>query len=398
MSNPGTIALLRLSALRQSSPCIRCQLRLRFLASSSSHLYAANSNTSSSSKPSRRPIAQPLEYRSPPSKSQPSPPGAANASPSSTSTSTSPSLSSSPTAPLAPLGRPIGVPFPPSPGENSGLDRRPWRERYADSLSREQNRARRRQLQDAMFRKPYFRDWTRLGQAGEGKTFVANARLFRADAALWFPNLVGETLAVQRRAGSGSGSGSGAGQDTTAVLRGRVSVVGVYSSEWAYRQVESFWGREANAEIGELLGECGNVAQRVDVNVEESAVKYWILRPFLYRLRKERDEKDHGKYFIVRKGITDELRESIGLLNSKVGYVYLLDGECRIRWAGSGLSLLEEREGMVKGLRKLIQEARECKEDEREKTQLDKISDTTPGEPMLNQGREPEKQAAAANL
>jgi ATPase complex subunit ATP10 len=34
----------------------------------------------------------------------------------------------------------------------------------------------------------------------------------------------------------------------------------------------------------------------------------------------------------------------------------LLDGECRIRWAGSGPSQADEREGLVKGVRKLVED------------------------------------------
>ena len=52
------------------------------------------------------------------------------------------------------------------------------------------------------------------------------------------------------------------------------------------------------------------------------------------------------------------MRDAMGLLNSKVGYTYLLDGACRIRWAGSGIAEGDEREGLVRGVRKLIEEAK----------------------------------------
>ena len=64
----------------------------------------------------------------------------------------------------------------------------------------------------------------------------------------------------------------------------------------------------------------------------------------------------------MRKGVSDYIKESIGLLNGKVGYVYLVDPQCRIRWAASGPSLPDEKEGLVKGLRKLVGEAREVAE------------------------------------
>ena len=48
----------------------------------------------------------------------------------------------------------------------------------------------------------------------------------------------------------------------------------------------------------------------------------------------------------------------MGLLNSRVGYVYLLDARCRIRWAGSGRAEGGEREGLVRGVGRLLEERR----------------------------------------
>ncbi len=73
-------------------------------------------------------------------------------------------------------------------------------------------------------------------------------------------------------------------------------------------------------------------------------------------LRRRVGQPNWDKYFIVRKGVSDEIRESVGLLNSKVGYTYLVDHHCRIRWAGSGDCQPEEREGLVKGVRRLLEE------------------------------------------
>ena len=74
------------------------------------------------------------------------------------------------------------------------------------------------------------------------------------------------------------------------------------------------------------------------------------------RLRKQVDKAEHDKYFIVRHGITEAIRDDIGLLNSKVGYVYLVDSECRIRWAGSGRADKDERQSMFQGLVRLVRE------------------------------------------
>ena len=76
--------------------------------------------------------------------------------------------------------------------------------------------------------------------------------------------------------------------------------------------------------------------QRVDINVEEDLLKASLIRLFMPSLRRKLPAAQHERYFLVRRGLTDEIREGIGMLNGKVGYVYLVDNECRIRWAGSG--------------------------------------------------------------
>lgn len=56
---------------------------------------------------------------------------------------------------------------------------------------------------------------------------------------------------------------------------------------------------------------------------------------------------------MVRRGLTDELRMDIGFINRRVGYVYLVDWDCKIRWAGSGNAEAEEREGLVNAVKRL---------------------------------------------
>lgn len=101
------------------------------------------------------------------------------------------------------------------------------------------------------------------------------------------------------------------------------------------------------------------VAQVVRVNLEENSLKAWLVRMCMGGLRKQFGEENYGKYFLVQRGVTDLVRESIGLLNGKVGYTYLVDAECRIRWAASGASTPEEIEGFTKGIQKLVREAKE---------------------------------------
>jgi len=175
---------------------------------------------------------------------------------------------------------------------------------------------------------------------------MANQRIFKKDAALYFPNFHGDTL-------------EGKDKDTTNVLNGKISVVNVFSSMWGLTQVETFTGKKTNTALHEILAQNPEVAQMVDVNIEENTMKAWIVSLFQWRLKASKPKEDWGRYFVVRKGVSEKIRETIGLLNGRVGYVYLVDQDCKIRWAGSGDAEGTEMEDMNRGFAKLVNEARQ---------------------------------------
>lgn len=181
----------------------------------------------------------------------------------------------------------------------------------------------------------------------KGKSFLAPPRLFKSDRALYFPNLRGQTLV--RYDGL---------QDTTSVLEDKVTIVSVFSSRWAESQAKTFAAEDQNKELHSIVRSSGGDAQFVQINIEENTLKAMLIKLFLPSLRKQRSEEDWSRYFVVRKGLDTETKDAIGLLNTFVGYTYLLDGECRIRWAGSGPAEGDEKEGLVKGARRLIDELR----------------------------------------
>ncbi|RMX79650.1 hypothetical protein D0868_16283, partial [Hortaea werneckii] len=254
-----------------------------------------------------------------------------------------------------PLSRPIGMPNPPHPGENIGLDTRGWREKRDDFHNFEKHLERRARM-TKQIAKPYFRDWSNM-RFHKGKVFVANERLFRGEHALFFPNFYGRTLEKRaERLQSGDGYG-GLGRDTCEAMAGKVSVVSLGGNEWADRQVAT-WTKE-NPELEAVLKENGDVAQRVWISYEENWAKWHILNLFgAGNLRKGLSLEEQRRFFLVRRGLSEIMKEAIGLLNDKGGYVYLVDQECRIRWAGSAEAEDREKEWMVRGLKRLCQEAR----------------------------------------
>ena len=265
-----------------------------------------------------------------------------------------------------PLTRPIGMPNPPQTGENMGLDHRTLGERRDDFVNFSKHMERRATM-TKQISKPYFRDWSNL-RFHRGKIFKSNERLFRADVSLWFPNFFGKTLRkdaerIQDLTGGSRNDGyKGLGRDTCEVMEGKVSVVSVVSGTWAQDQVDTFVDEKQNPELHQVLRENRDVAQRVWINREDNTLRWWILQAFRSNLRSQLSSDEQDRYFMVRRGVDDVMKESIGLLNEKVGYVYLVDSDCKIRWAGSADAEPAEQESMVKGLRKLIQEAKTPRE------------------------------------
>ena len=104
------------------------------------------------------------------------------------------------------------------------------------------------------------------------------------------------------------------------------------------------------------------LVQRIDVNIQGDWIRAWLVKIFSGRLRKMISPDRWDKYFMIklprdiRRGLTDDVRDAMGLLNSQVGYVYLVDSSCKIRWAGSGHAWEGEVAGLNAAVQRLVQE------------------------------------------
>lgn len=251
------------------------------------------------------------------------------------------------------LARPLGLEHPPRPGQNSPIDRRTLQERKEDFTSYQKALERRRVYLRSFFR-PYFQEWRRVDH-WKGKSFVSNKRLFRRDKALYFPNIWGQTLAKE-------GDGPDGGRDLTPVIMGKISLIGIQSGHWAEEQVDTFFSPAKNPPLNEMVDRSQGRVQRIDVNIQGDWMRAMLVRMFSGRLRKTIPEERWSRYFMIklprdiRLGLTDDVRDAMGLLNAQVGYVYLVDSSCKIRWAGSGHAWEGEVESLNAALQRLIQE------------------------------------------
>ena len=188
-----------------------------------------------------------------------------------------------------------------------------------------------------------------------GKTFLAPANLFKVGVSLYFPNMQGYTLASPSTY-----------SDTTSVLAGKTSIVSVSSGKWAEDQTLTFLGEKQNPELAKLVEELRRDGlQRVWINIEEDWLKAGLVKLFVRSVKKRLKTEDWGRYFVVTRGISDGVKMSIGMTNSKVGHVYLVDGNCKIRWAGNGDAVEGEREGLVAVVKKLTEQMKMVGEGEK---------------------------------
>lgn len=185
-------------------------------------------------------------------------------------------------------------------------------------------------------------------QYHRGKTFLSPAKLFKSEAALYFPNMQGYTIDAPRKVA-----------DVTSVLAGKTSIVSVCSGTWAEQQTLTFVGEKENPGLAKEVERLENGGlQRVWINIEEDWMKAWLVRLFLGWQKKRLKRGEWGRSFVVRRGVEEDVKLSIGMANGKVGYVYLVDGACRIRWAGSGDAAEGEREGLLACVRRLVDQAK----------------------------------------
>ena len=238
-----------------------------------------------------------------------------------------------------PLGRPIGFPFPPLPFHNLERDMRSWEQRQKDFVSMEKHLERRQRISDELWR-PYFKDWNAMKYA-EGKIFLSNPRLFKRESALFFPNFWGYNLDREE-------------SDTVGYMQGKISVVCVFSRAWADAQCGSFVHEDRNPELWKLLRENSKIAQIVELNVEEGRLTRALLWAFAWSIKGKKKEP-FQKYFILKR-IKEDIRQVLGMINHKTGFVYLVDRNCRIRWAGSGNAWHGEQESLAAGLQRLIEQ------------------------------------------
>ncbi|KAK9466878.1 ATP10 protein-domain-containing protein [Lipomyces arxii] len=242
--------------------------------------------------------------------------------------------------PGAYLIRPIGVKTPPKAIDNTGGDKRTWAQKRADFVDYDKHIERRKELL-AQMSKSYFSEMHEYIRT-MGKQWTAPKLYFKADKALYLPNFIGTTVKSSKLSA------------TTTALKGHVSIVKIYSALSGERQIQSYFDNPDDA-WKPVPVEKGY--QIVDIYIPESFIKSWISKIFQGRTRKLIGQERYDKFFYATK-LPGQLNLSIGLTNRYCGYIYLVDRDCKIRWAACGDAIDEERDSLKRCLEGMVSEDR----------------------------------------
>ncbi|KAJ3481526.1 hypothetical protein NLI96_g7600 [Meripilus lineatus] len=214
------------------------------------------------------------------------------------------------------LQRPLGVREPPTTEPKS------WKDEMLNQETRMDHR--RKLVKEAT--KGYFTDLNATRRHG-GKTWIAPRVLIREDKSLYFPDIAGSTLE------------EGVKAHTTTLCLGKVSVVSFLSSKISEIQNKLF------IEPTQTEYSSHPSFQHIQINLQENILKSLLVSLFTSSIRKTIPKEQWGHYLVSNQSM-DYIRDDLGITNRHVGYVFLVDQRCRIRWAGCADPMPEEVEAL----------------------------------------------------
>ncbi|KAF7983200.1 hypothetical protein HWV62_23464 [Athelia sp. TMB] len=218
-------------------------------------------------------------------------------------------------APLSLLQRPLGVLDPPTTVAKTS------KETLNEMMDQKKRMEHRKHLIKEAG-KGYFSDLNATRRHG-GKTWIAPTVMIREDKSLYFPNVLGSAL---------DGSGK---KHTTDICKGRISIISMLSSKISEIHVAGFTSpTHARFSSNPLY-------TPVSINLQENLLKSFLVSLFLSSIRKQVPSDLHPTYLVSGQNM-EYVREPLGLVNKHVGYVYLLDENLKVRWAGCADAKPEE--------------------------------------------------------
>ncbi|KIK56596.1 hypothetical protein GYMLUDRAFT_46932 [Collybiopsis luxurians FD-317 M1] len=244
---------------------------------------------------------------------------------------------------LRPLSRPLGVREKPSTKHQTKM------ERLKDVLTNDDAiREQRQHLVKEAVTKGYFHDLNATRRHG-GKSWIAPKVLIREDRSLYLPDIAGKSLL------------DGSEKHTTTLCLGKVTLLSILSTKISEIQTQAFVSPTLSRysplphhhNPSYPHRQPNPLLQHIQINLQLNPLKSLLFSnwlPFLSGLRKTIPEEEHERY-LVSSGSSptgnqnahfEYIRDALGYNNDRVGYVYLVDPNLRIRWAGNADPTVEE--------------------------------------------------------
>ncbi|EJU02420.1 hypothetical protein DACRYDRAFT_79220 [Dacryopinax primogenitus] len=223
--------------------------------------------------------------------------------------------------PLKFLDRPLGMALPPNTKHKLRQDVE------ADLAAREKKLKEREHLVKQVLT-GYYNDVHQLKYHG-GKRWIAPEVLVRADMALYFPDLEGTSLSENKTV------------HTTDLCKGKITILCIIGSQMAETHIAEYTKM--------VLTSFGNDPRFrfVQINLQENPLKAFLVSMFTRRIKSQVPPQYHATYLLSSYNM-EYYREPLGCTNKMLGYVYLLDEDCKIRWAAGGHPNPEEQVSLHK--------------------------------------------------
>ncbi|KIR58820.1 hypothetical protein I314_05232 [Cryptococcus bacillisporus CA1873] len=202
---------------------------------------------------------------------------------------------------ILPLQRPLGTPIKPTSSPKS------WQQKKDEMLDDDRAKAKRKAL-----------------TARGGKLWIAPNVLIREDKANYFPDITGKSLMGQN-------------VHTTDVFKGKATLVTIISTRLSEEHVQSF----VQPVLEDLEGHPD--FQFLTINHQPNALKSLLVSFFTSSLKRIVPEHQWPTYLISAGSWSPiDVIEPLGLGNSLLGYVFLVDHNAKVRWAACGLATEDE--------------------------------------------------------
>ncbi|KAF9548734.1 Mitochondrial ATPase complex subunit atp10 [Mortierella hygrophila] len=187
------------------------------------------------------------------------------------------------------------------------------------------------------FQSGYFAEFSELSKTGS-KLWKATSNMINADKALYMPNIIGTSLKTSEPV------------ELVDLLRGKISLMAISGTRFGEEHTESYM--TPFLKRWPMTVANNSKVQLVELNIQENPLKAGLVRMMVPFVKKTIPEERHENYMLHYKSIK-HLKDPLSMQNSYLGYVFLVDSNCKIRWGAHGPATEAEVKTLLESVQKL---------------------------------------------